>query len=89
MILDAEEINNKPKISFYKRHKNPILWIASVLIVVFYGLFGYGVATFGTAILPIKIFVVAVLAIIGVFIITSLVIIIHELLDSVYFEEKE
>ena len=89
MILDSEDINNKPKISFYKRHRNLILWIASVLIIIFYGLFGYGVATFGTVILPIKIFVVAVLAIIGVFIITSLVILIHELLDSVYFEEKE
>ena len=84
MILDTEDINNKPKISFYKRHRTPILWIVTILIIVFYGLFGYGVATFGTAILPLKIFVVAVLAIIAIFIITSLVIIIHELLDSAF-----
>ena len=84
-----KDINNKPKISFYKRHRTLILWIVSVLIIIFFGLFGCGVVTFGTAILPIKIFVVAVLAIIGVFIITSLVILIHELLDSVYFKEKE
>ena len=84
MILDTEEINNKPKNSFYKRHKTPILWIASVLITVLFGLFGYGIYTFETAILPLKILVVAVLTIIVIFIITLLVILIHELLDSVF-----
>ena len=79
-----KDINNKLKISFYKRHRTPILWIASVLIIVFSVLFICGVVTFGTAILPIKIFVVAVLAIIAIFIIVSLVVIIHELLDSTF-----
>lgn len=84
MILDTEEINNKPKTSFYKRHRTPILWIASILITVFFGLFGYGIYTFETVILPIKILVIAVFAIIAIFIIVSLVILIHELLDSTF-----
>lgn len=84
MKLNYEEFNNKPKISFYEGHRTPILWIASILIIVFLGLFGYGIYTFETAILPLKIFVVAVLAIIAIFIITSLVILIHELLDTTF-----
>ena len=79
-----KDINNKPKISFYKKHRTPILWITSILIIVFFGLFGCGVVTFETAILPLKIFVVAVLAIIAIFTITLLVILIHELLDSTF-----
>lgn len=79
-----KDINNKPKNSFYKRHRTPILWIASVLIIVLFGLFGCGIYTFETAILPLKIFVVAVLAIIIIFVITLLVILIHELLDSTF-----
>ena len=80
------EFNDKPKISFYKRHRTPILWIASILIVILivilFGLFGYGVFTFETAILPLKILVITVFAFVIIFIITSLVIIIHELLDA-------
>lgn len=79
-----KEFNNEPKIPFYERHRTPILWIASILIIVFLGLFGYGVAFFPTVILPLKIFVVAVLAIVAIYIITLLVILIHELLDSVF-----
>lgn len=82
MKLNNEEFNNKPKISFYERHRTPILWIASILIIALFGLFCYGVSVFPTAILPVKIFVVAVYAIIAVFIISTLVIIIHELLDT-------
>lgn len=81
MNLNYEEFNNKPKISFFERHRTPILWIASILIIALLGLFGYGVSTFPTAILPIKIFVIAVYAIIAIFIIISLVVLIHDLLD--------
>ena len=76
-----KEINNEPKIPFFKRNRTSLLWIASILIIALFGLFGYGVAVFPTAILPVKIFVVAVVAIIAIFIITSLIII-HELLDA-------